>query len=80
MIAPAAADLRRIVERISLRPPDIPFLSNRTGTWIRPQEATDPGYWAEHSLRTVRFADGLAELLHQPAILLEVGPGRAPRA
>jgi acyl transferase domain-containing protein/thioesterase domain-containing protein len=60
-----------------LRPPAIPYVSNVTGTWITAAEATDPAYWARHLRETVRFADGLAALLHEtPAALLEVGPGR----
>ncbi|HEY6323246.1 MAG TPA: KR domain-containing protein, partial [Thermoanaerobaculia bacterium] len=40
--------------------------------------ATDPGYWAQHLRRTVRFGAGVAELArtHPDAVLLEVGPGR----
>ena len=71
---PFAAELRQV----SLRPPQIPYLSNLTGTWISEAEATDPGYWVEHLLRPVRFADGLAALLAAPgSVLLEVGPGRS---
>jgi NAD(P)-dependent dehydrogenase (short-subunit alcohol dehydrogenase family)/acyl carrier protein len=54
----------------------VPYLSNVTGTWIRAEEATDPGYWARQLRGTVRFADGVAELLAEPQrVLLEVGPG-----
>ena len=61
--------------RVDLRPPQIPFLSNVSGTWIRPEQATDPAYWGEHLRRPVRFAAGLEELLAAPErILLEVGP------
>ncbi len=68
-----AAELRRV----SLKPPRIPFLSNVTGTWITAGEAQDPDYWCRHLRRTVRFADGLAELWKEPErIFLEVGPGR----
>jgi acyl transferase domain-containing protein/SAM-dependent methyltransferase len=62
--------------RVRLEPPQIPFLSNRTGTWITPAQATDPAYWGEHLRHTVRFSAGLAELLADPnRVLLEVGPG-----
>jgi len=61
---------------VRLSPPRLPYLSNLTGTWIRPEEATDPAYWAEHIRCPVRFSDGLAELLKEPGrVLLEVGPG-----
>ena len=53
------------------------YISNVTGTWITVAEATDPTYWARHLRHTVRFADGIAELLKMPdAVLLEIGPGR----
>jgi len=65
------------VSRVALRAPEIPFISNVTGTWITPEQATDPGYWARHLRQPVRFADGVAELLRDPRrILLEAGPGR----
>jgi len=66
----------REVGKVSLKKPAIPYVSNLTGTWIRPQEATDPKYWGEHLRRTVRFGDALSQLLkEQYRIFLEVGPG-----
>jgi len=65
------------VERIRCTPPTIPFLSNLSGTWIDPNEATSPEYWTKHLRRTVRFSDSVSELLRDPnRVLLEVGPGR----
>jgi acyl transferase domain-containing protein len=65
------------VAKLLLREPSVPFLSNLTGTWIRRDQATDPAYWTEHLRSTVRFADGLAELLRDPAVVpVELGPGR----
>lgn len=61
---------------ITLNPPQIPFISNLTGTWITIVQAQDPSYWAKHLRQTVRFSEGIAELLQQPErIFLEVGPG-----
>ncbi len=75
-LRPAYDEVVRLAAAISLRPPEIPYLSNVTGTWITPKQATDPRYWAEHMVGTVRFAEGLGELLADPArVLLEVGPG-----
>ncbi len=66
------------VRRIELHPPKIPWVSNVTGTWISPEDATDPAYWARHLRQGVRFADGVATLLaEEERVLLEVGPGRA---
>ncbi|MGE0127978.1 MAG: SDR family oxidoreductase [Blastocatellales bacterium] len=65
------------VEKIALKPPQIPYVSNLTGTWITAAEATDPGYYAKHLRHTVRFADGIRDLLKEPnRVLLEVGPGQ----
>ncbi len=65
------------VAKINLKVPQIPFVSNVTGTWITTVEATDPSYWARHLRQTVRFSEGIGELRQQPnQIFLEVGPGR----
>ncbi len=63
---------------VRLNPPEIPFLSNLSGSWIRREEATSPQYWLRHLRETVRFADGLEVLFARPSsTLLEVGPGQA---
>ncbi|MCW6050896.1 type I polyketide synthase [Lyngbya sp. CCAP 1446/10] len=73
IIEPFIAEVRKV----KLKAPQIPLISNVTGTWITEMEATDPNYWGKHLRQTVRFADGIAELLKEPKrILLEVGPGR----
>jgi acyl transferase domain-containing protein/acyl carrier protein len=67
----------REVEKVTLKSPQIPYVSNLTGTWITEAEATDPAYYAKHLRHTVRFADGVGELLKEPdSVLLEVGPGQ----
>jgi acyl transferase domain-containing protein len=59
-----------------LRAPRVPLLSNLTGGWLTEREATDPEYWAAHLTGTVRFADGVAELLREPGrVVVEAGPG-----
>ncbi|WP_414526543.1 SDR family NAD(P)-dependent oxidoreductase [Nodularia chucula] len=64
-------------QKIQLQTPKIPFISNVTGTWITPEQATDPHYWANHLRQPVQFATGIKELLTEPQqILLEVGAGR----
>ena len=77
MMEPALQPFLRQLQRVTRHAPTIPFLSNVTGTWISPQQATDPDYWVAHIRQTVRFADNLQTLFEQDAsILLEVGPGR----
>jgi acyl transferase domain-containing protein/acyl carrier protein len=61
---------------VRLQPPQIPYVSNLTGTWITATEACDPNYWARHLRQTVRFSEGLEQLLAGEGILLEVGPGQ----
>jgi len=66
-----------VVNQVRLNPPEIPFVSNLTGTWIKAEEATDPLYWSRHLRHTVRFSEGISELLKDPrAVLLDVGPGQ----
>ena len=77
MIEPIIDRFRGFVSAVKLNAPKIPFLSNVSGTWITDEEATDPNYWASHIRNTVRFSEGLEELLRDSGnILLEVGPGR----
>ena len=77
MMDPILESFAREVEKVNLKAPGIPYLSNLTGTWVTAAEATDPGYYAKHLRQTVRFADGISELLKEPnRILLEIGPGQ----
>jgi len=70
-------EFAREVKHVSLSQPKIPYLSNLTGAWIEPEEATDPVYWSRHLRETVRFSKGVSELLKEPRhVLLEVGPGQ----
>jgi FkbM family methyltransferase len=76
LVRPAAERVAALAARMRLRGPRIPLVSNLTGGWLTEREATDPGYWARHLTGTVRFADGVAELLRQPGrVLVEAGPG-----
>ncbi len=78
MMEPALAPFREIVSRVSLSAPHRPVVSNVTGTWLQPEQATSPDYWTAHLREAVRFADGVTTLLTDPAMqLLEVGPGTA---
>lgn len=77
MMEPIMERFRDYASRIRLNPPHIPFISNVTGNWIRQEEATSPDYWTKHLRNTVRFDDGIRELLKEEhAIFIEVGPGR----
>jgi acyl transferase domain-containing protein len=78
MMDPVVQPLHDLLTTFALRTPGLPVLSNATGTWLSPDQATSPGYWAGHVRETVRFADELAEVWKLPdPILVELGPGRA---
>ncbi len=47
------------VRQIALKPPQVPYLTNVTGTWITAQNAQDPAYWVEQLCSPVRFAQGI---------------------
>ncbi|MGD2085539.1 MAG: amino acid adenylation domain-containing protein [Candidatus Aminicenantes bacterium] len=78
MMEPILEAFANKVKQVTLNPPYIPYLSNVTGRWITAEAAVDPGYWPTHLRRTVRFYDGMTELLkkEENPVLLEVGPGR----
>jgi polyketide synthase PksJ len=76
MMTPILASFTEKLKRIKLNKPQIPYLSNVTGTWISVQDATSPEYWARHLQETVRFADGVTELLkNDNTVFFEAGPG-----
>lgn len=76
MMDPIVAPFMDAVKQVAKRPPKIPFISNVSGTWITPEEAITPGYWARHLRQTVQFSAGVRELLKGTnRVFLEVGPG-----
>ncbi|MGB7443480.1 MAG: SDR family oxidoreductase [Coleofasciculaceae cyanobacterium] len=77
MMEPIIGSFTEQVNQVKLNSPQIPFISNVTGTWITPEEATNPNYWASHLRQSVRFAEGITELgKNTDRVFLEVGPGR----
>ena len=80
MLDPILEEFRAHLREIPLSPPEIPYVSNVTGSWVTSSDATDPDYWVRHLRQTVRYSDGLSLLLNDDPsrrILLEVGPGQA---
>ena len=76
MMEPVLEKFADAVRKIQLQAPQLPYISNLTGAWITPSQATAPEYWAQHLRQTVRFADGLKELFAETnSVFLEVGPG-----
>lgn len=67
---------RAFLSQLNLGAPEIPMLSNVTGTWMSAAEAADPATWARQIRATVRFSDETGALLTQQSrVLVEVGPG-----
>ncbi|MBW4636667.1 MAG: acyltransferase domain-containing protein [Gloeocapsa sp. UFS-A4-WI-NPMV-4B04] len=76
MMEAIADSFTALVKTINLQPPQIPYISNVTGTWITAEQATDPSYWTKHLCEPVLFADGVQQLWKHCPILLEVGAGQ----
>jgi phthiocerol/phenolphthiocerol synthesis type-I polyketide synthase E len=77
MMEPIVPAFVEMLGRMELGRPELPFVSNVTGTWAKADEVTDPAYWARHLVGAVRFADGVAELASDPGrVFVEVGPGQ----
>ncbi len=77
MMDPVVKPFAEAITQITLNPPQIPILSTVSQAWLTAAEVTDPYYWANHLRQTVRFAEGIGELVKMPEwILLEVGPGQ----
>nr|MDJ0639966.1 SDR family NAD(P)-dependent oxidoreductase [Paracoccaceae bacterium] len=78
MLEPILKDFGDYLRSITLNAPQIPFVSNYTGTWITDEEAMSPDYWVNHLRNMVRFSDGISTLAEDTdRIFIEVGPGRA---
>lgn len=78
MMDPVAALLEAEAAKYTFAPPQIPYVSCVTGTWITPAQACDPAYWARHCRAEVNFDAAIRTLcdVEAPPVLLEVGPGR----
>ncbi|CAG8998983.1 MAG: hypothetical protein CENE_00947 [Candidatus Celerinatantimonas neptuna] len=79
MMEPALDEFRKVVQKISLHSPNIPFVSTVTGDWMTEDLATSPEYWVQHVRRPVKFSHAFKTLLaaEEDMVFLEVGPGRS---
>lgn len=76
LLDPILPTFRQHLQSLTLSPPKIPIVSNRTGQWLTEAQACDPEYWVAHLRNTVMFSDGVNTLLErQDRICIEVGPG-----
>lgn len=81
LVDPAVERFSAAVARMRLQQPQVPFMSNVTGTWITGAQATDPAYWGRQLRETVQFAPALSVLCaeYPDAVLVEAGPGHTLR-
>jgi len=76
MVEPILAAFEALCRTLSPASPRLPFVSNVTGALVPTSRRAIPRWVAPPETKRVRFADGLATLLGEPRILIEVGPGR----
>jgi amino acid adenylation domain-containing protein len=77
MMEPVLEPFAKHLKKVHFNAPCIPYVSNVSAGWITNAQATSPEYWRGHVRQTVRFADGIAELMKDARyVLLEVGPGQ----
>ncbi|KAF8797479.1 putative polyketide synthase [Phlegmacium glaucopus] len=78
---PLSSDLTAVAEKVKLRPPKIPIVSNVTGTVVYPgdSEFFTADYFTRHCVQPVQFTEGLEALIKDPALSaincwIEIGP------
>ncbi|MFS8098600.1 acyltransferase domain-containing protein [Lentzea alba] len=79
LLEPMLAEFRSVVAGVKSSSPRVPVLSNLTGDIA--DELGSPDYWVRHARETVRFADSIRRLAHQPiSVLLDLGPNGSAAA
>ncbi|KDN17300.1 type I polyketide synthase [Amycolatopsis rifamycinica] len=77
LLEPAREELAALVASVPRQAPEVPVVSNATGTLLTDAEAVDPRYWADHLCRPVRFADGVRHCAGEDVdAYVELGPGQ----
>nr|WP_027344560.1 type I polyketide synthase [Hamadaea tsunoensis] len=74
LMDPMLAEFRAVAATMAYAEPSIPLVSTMTGE-PETDRLTDPGYWAEHVRRPVRFADAVTALRERGVTrFVELGP------
>ncbi|SCG58234.1 type I polyketide synthase [Micromonospora halophytica] len=75
LMEPMLAEFAAVVDRLELRAPTLPIVSNLTGEPVEAEEIRSTAHWVRHVRDTVRFADGVERLRALGVgTYLEVGP------
>lgn len=76
MMLPIVTEFTKELKRVKFKTPQIAYISNVTGDWIKEDEVQNPQYWINHLLGTVRFMAGLQRLSKDKnRFYIEIGPG-----
>lgn len=77
MVESILSEFREKLSTIRYNSASIPYISNINGKWITDKDIIDSDYWIKHLRNTVRFNDGLFELIkNTDNVYIEVGPGK----
>jgi amino acid adenylation domain-containing protein len=77
MMDPILQSFASTLENVRFNKANIPFMSNVTRRLVSEMEASEPQYWVNQLRQTVRFAEGMQQLVAEPnALFIEIGPGR----
>jgi glutamate-1-semialdehyde aminotransferase/malonyl CoA-acyl carrier protein transacylase/acyl carrier protein len=74
MMDPVVEPFLAEIQKIHLNPPNRRIMSTVTAQWLTDAQSTNAAYWARHLRETVRFADGVRQLLEGDArVFFECG-------
>ena len=77
LVEPILDRFAEVVARLHLHRPELPMLSDTTGTWADPDTLRTVDYWVAHLRQPIRFGEALSTLFAtERRILVDVGPGR----
>lgn len=78
MMEEGAVQFRSVLQKINWNKPQIPYISNVTGDFIKPEDIMDPEYWIRHLTGKVRLREGSEKFKDgKKYTFFEVGPGNA---
>ena len=78
LIEPAVEEFTNFISSFELKEPQIPIISNISGSWATKEEMQYPQYWGNQIRKPVNFVGGINELLKdENTYFFEVGPGNS---